>query len=172
MTCRESQEQLKAFLAGNLSGDASKAIRGHLASCRDCAALLSPADRVELLPALEETILPAKGLQARFHARLEAHKRERLGKTRSRLRHLSWNWSWPARLSAAGALAVAVLAAGILLQFRSVGNYASAPSDVEISIAQNLPLLQDMPVIENLEMLEDFDSIDNMGAGPGPTRAR
>ncbi len=172
MTCREIQMQLGAFLAGELSGDLSRSVRRHLASCKACAALLNREDLAELLPVLDETIRPSAGLPARFHARLEAHQRKQSRKFQPRKSFNLLSWSWPARLSAAGAMAVAVIAVGLLFQMRSSRNYLSAPTDAEITIVQNLPLLQDMPIIENLDMLEDFDSIENLAVGPGSTRLR
>jgi len=172
MTCRETQAQLEAFLNGKLSGESSRSIRRHLASCNSCAALLSPEDLIELLPVLDETIQPSAGLQARFHARMEAHRREQPEKTR---RTLPFDWralGRPARLIGAGALATVLVAAGIIFEIRSYRPYATAPSEVEMTIAGNLPLLQDLRVIENLEMLEDFDSIDNLSTVPGSSGLR
>ena len=173
MTCRETQAQLEAFLKGKLSGDSSRNVRRHLASCKSCAALLSPADLVELLPVLDETVQPSAGLQVRFHARVEAHRRRQPQETRRTLPGFNvLAWSWPARLTAAGALATVLFAAGIVFQIRSYRPYATAPTDAEITIADNLPLLQDLRVIENLEMLEDFDSIENLSAVPGSSGLR
>ncbi len=164
MNCDEARQQLKSFLSGSLSGDDSREVRRHLASCSRCAALLTPVDRVELLPALDEMVEPSAELPARFRARLEEHALERAGKARWSLR----GWmraagARPARLATAGALAVVVLAAGIVLYNARIRE--TGPSEMDITIAQNLTLLQDMDVIENLDMLEDFDAIENMPAG-------
>ena len=167
MSCGEIQAKLEAFLSGDLGGRQASAVRLHLASCSACQARLSLLDRVELVPALDETILPSDRLRDEFHERLEAHRQARAR------RGWGWTWpsfrifaAWPARLAAAGVLAAAICTFGIFLQMRGGGTYNPAPTDMEIAIGENLPLLQDMAIIENLEMLEDFETIASLPGSP------
>lgn len=168
MSCADAGKHLEALLAGTLAGEAARAVRRHLAGCRRCAEALAPADRMEILPALDDAIEPSADLAARFRARLDAHRAETargreaassagLGALWRALR----SWSVPRQLAAAGALA-GFLAFGIYLGMHREAQRATDPAASEIQIAQNLPLLRDLEVIENLDLLEDFDAIQNL----------
>ena len=60
MTCNECREQLSEFEAGELSGDAARAVEAHVATCRDCAGLLQ---------ALTETARMTEGLREEWPVR-------------------------------------------------------------------------------------------------------
>ena len=64
MNCEQIREVLNAFVNGRMSGDESRAVRLHLASCAACASRLSPAERVEILPALDDEIEPSEDFAA------------------------------------------------------------------------------------------------------------
>jgi len=165
MSCRETETKLEAFLNGELGGREAGAIRLHLASCRSCAARLSPQDLVEIAPLLDEKVLPSARLEERFHERLQAHRLGRAGKRRT-APSLRIFGTWPARFAAAGVLAAAICVIGVFLRFGGGGAYDSAPTDMEMTIGQNLPLLRDMAIIENLDMLEDFETIQSLPGSP------
>jgi anti-sigma factor RsiW len=165
MNCTDTQTRLKGFLSGKLEGSESRDVRLHLASCARCASVLNDVDRVEVLPAIDETVELSESFHDRFLSRLEAHRTRQAGARRDS--NLWWNrlsrWSMPRRLAAAGAVA-AVLFLGIYWSVFRV-NEDLDPLPADITIAENLPLLKDMKVIENLDLLEDFDSIEALGAG-------
>jgi hypothetical protein len=160
MNCEQIQKFMGAFTDGTLNAEVSREVRAHLASCASCASVLSPVDRMELLPALDDEIEPSENFAARFHARIQER----------RCRPIPWwkavlMWGRPWNLAASGVLA-AILIAGVFW-----GGYLretrNMPDDVnEISIAEHLPLLQDMAVINNLDLLENFDAIESMTAKP------
>ena len=157
MNCEQVRERLDAFVNGALSGEQSRAVRRHLASCAVCASNLSPTDWVEVLPVFDEAIEPSEDFALRFHARL----RERRYPPKSRWRALS-AWGRPWQLLGAGALA-ALMMLGIFLGRHPGGGAADRPESLnDIAVAENLPLLRDMAVISNLDMLEDFDAIEDL----------
>ena len=158
MSCQTTRGRIEAFVNGRLAGEEARTVRLHLAACSSCAAALAPADRVELLPALDPDIEPSPDLGARFRTRLQEHREQRDA------RRPWWTvlaWPLPRQLAAAAALA-AFLAFGLYVGLKRENTPATAPGASEITIAENLPLLQDLKVIENLDLLEDFDAIENL----------
>jgi len=171
MNCADTQTRLKVFLSGKLEGTEARNVRLHLASCPRCASVLNPVDRVEILPAIDETVELSENFHDRFLSRLEAHRTRQVG-----ARHDSdfwWNrlfqWSMPRRLAVAGSLAAVLFLGVYWAVFRVNEDLDALPAD--ITIAENLPLLRDMKVIENLDLLEDFESIQELGAGSKPATA-
>jgi hypothetical protein len=72
-------------------------------------------------------------------------------------------WGWSHRLAASGAF-IALIVAGIF-----IGRHLSESPDRpllygELSIVENMDLLQDMAVINNLELLENFDAIESLSS--------
>ena len=163
MNCSQVQSLLKPFLDGKLSGDESHGVRAHFASCRECASKLKPAEWIEILPALDETIEPSENFASRFYAKLEERQRRQDRHEQPDQSGLSrWiTWSWPWRLAALGTLATLIVA-GIY--------FGRSPSEAldrsvvyyEIGVTENLPLLQDMALINNLDLLQDMDAIESM----------
>jgi anti-sigma factor RsiW len=157
MSCETTRPQIEALLSGRLAGEESRTVRLHLASCAACAATLAPADRIELLPAVDPEIEVSPDFGAKFRTRLQAHRELRDARR-------SWwtilAWPLPRQLAAAGALA-AFIVFGLYVGLHRE-NVPVTPGPSEITIAENLPLLQDMKVIENLDLLEDFDTIENL----------
>ncbi|HYK87161.1 MAG TPA: zf-HC2 domain-containing protein [Acidobacteriota bacterium] len=164
MSCAEIKDELKLFLSGKLSGERSRRVRTHLATCAQCASELSAPDRIEGLVALDEAIEPSSEFESRFSARLDAHRRKQ-GATPDQpsLRERILAWSLSRQLAAAGVLA-AFLALGIYIGMFRDRLQAPVATVTEVSIAENLPLLQDMAVIENLDLLEDFDTIQGLNS--------
>jgi anti-sigma factor RsiW len=159
MNCEQIREVLDAFVNGRMSGDESRAVRLHLASCAACASRLSPAERVEILPALDDEIVPSEDFAARFHAKLQRRKMES-SSAKERSGGLSFFWRRPWQLAAVGTLA-ALLMAGIFLPHS--GDGLNVPDTVnDFSVAENLSLLQDMPVLNNLDFLENFETIEKI----------
>jgi anti-sigma factor RsiW len=162
MNCEQIGRVLRGFVEGTLRAEESRAVRMHLASCAACASRLSPSERMEILPALDDEIEPSEDFAARFHSRLQQRRGHlAIGRNRSLWWRSVCAWGHPWKLAAAGALA-AIVAAGIF-----IGRYPRGipePSEYfnELAIAENLPLLQDMAVISNLDLLEDFDTIEKL----------
>jgi hypothetical protein len=147
MNCDELKGVLSDFLNGNLSGEKARSVRVHLASCGTCFALLIPADRMEILPALDADIEPSGDFAARVRARLSE---PRTG--------VFWRFPW----KLAAATAVALLAVGIFLGQHHLRSPQLPDNPRDLAIAEDLPLLQDMPVISNLDLLENFDAIETL----------
>ena len=166
MDCDEIRNLLEPLMSGRLSGDESRRVRRHFASCAGCASRLGPMEWIEVLPALDDAIEPSEDFALRFQSRLQEHRLRR-----SAGRKPWWKMvaaaGWVRQLVAAGALATLV-AAGIYLR--------KYPGDVtdrinsynELAVAENLPLLKDMDVISNMDLLEDLDTIENLPANPAP----
>ncbi len=76
MTCNHYQEQLPAFLAGELGQEEIQLLQAHLAQCSDCSAELSSLQVVwDALPALPIEA-PAVTMQADFNALLKNYRQE------------------------------------------------------------------------------------------------
>ena len=166
MNCEQIEKNLQAFGEGRLDAEDSRAVRVHLASCPACASRLSPVERMEILPALDDEIEPSEDFAARFHSRLQ-ERRNRATSVRQSipLWKMVLVWGRPWNLTAIGTLA-AILIAGALW-VRYPGGTRELPADMnELSIAEHLPMLEDMAVISNLDLLENFDAIENLAPGP------
>ena len=159
MNCEQIREVLNAFVNGRMSGDESRAVRLHLASCAACASRLSPAERVEILPALDDEIEPSEDFAAGFQQKLRRRKMES-SSANEQSGEFSFFGRRPWHLTAVGALA-ALFMAGIFL--RHSGDGFNLPDNLnDFSVAENLSLLQDMPVINNLDFLENFETIEKI----------
>jgi len=163
MSCEGIRPQITALLEGRLGGPRARMVREHLAACTVCAARLSPSDRAELLPILDEVVRPSDSLDERFCARLAAHRAARtLGQ-----RPLVERWralATPPRLAVAGVLAT-VLVAVVVFTLKLDPGLGPAANPGDYGVAENLPLLQDMDVVQNLDLLEDLDAIQALDEG-------
>jgi len=74
MNCSELERSLNSFLSGESSREDSAVIRAHFVRCPDCRLRLNSVDRIEMLPALDETVEPSPDIGARFHSRLIRHR--------------------------------------------------------------------------------------------------
>ena len=162
MNCDQAQEQLEHITIGKLRGEDARAVRMHLASCAACSARLTPAQWVEILPAIDETIDPSEDFAQRFYAKLSRRPKP-------------W-WRRMARGPLIRPFAVAGAMAAVLLVGITVIRYPDFRQDRaedlnDVRIAENLPLLEDMAVVSNLDLLEDFDTIENLSKlmNDGPT---
>jgi hypothetical protein len=169
LNCEETRSKLRSFLDGKLHGEQARQLRLHLRDCAGCAAALSPADRVEILPALDEEIEPSGSMALRFHARLSEHRAARNpGQTLfPAVFPRTWFPTLTRQILAVGTLA-AFLVSGIYLGLYHVPAPGPMPGSGEVVIAENLPLLQDLGVIKNLDLLEDLDTIQEMTADQIP----
>jgi anti-sigma factor RsiW len=163
MNCEETRSHLDSFLDGRLRGEQSRQLRLHLRDCARCAASLTLADRIEILPALDAEIEPSKDLALRFQARLSEHRAALSAPKGFSTTALIRTWlATPMRqIMTVGALA-AFLISGVYLGLYHVPAPGPMPGSGEVVIAENLPLLQDMGVIKNLDLLEDLDTIQDL----------
>jgi hypothetical protein len=115
MICRDHQERIAGYLAGELDDDEKKALDSHLLACPECRRLFDDAraawEDLDGLPDPE----PSAALRSRFYAMLA---REKSGEAErpSLLERLS-RWFaglWPRRPAAQVAVALACLAVGFL----------------------------------------------------------
>lgn len=161
MNCEQIPDVLDAFLNGRMSGEASRAVRMHLASCASCASQLSLFEKIEIVPALDREIDPPADFAARFQDLLQRRKKESdILTSKVPAGRFSFSGLRPWQLAATGALA-ALLTVGIFLRFPSDG--INDPDNLSYAAAaENLSLLQDMPVINNLDFLENFETIEEM----------
>jgi anti-sigma factor RsiW len=157
MNCEETRAGLDQLRSGRLSGEASRRLRRHLASCPACWSGLGDSDRIEALSSMDEPIEPSPDLSERFTQRLLQHRSAQEGQVRMGW----WRQLWrPRRLAAAAALAGLLALLVFLKDFRR-----SPPSSQEVadySFAEDLPLLEEMDVIRNFELIEDFDAIQKL----------
>jgi anti-sigma factor RsiW len=163
MNCKQIDEIKQAFMNGEVIGEQARAVRLHLADCAKCASHLSHSEWVEIIPAIDEQIEPSSDFHRQFHARIR--ERQNNPAFSCQTRPFRWlripRFAWPQRLALAGILA-ALIVAGIFIN-RSPSESPDHPLLYgELSIAENMDLLQDMAVINNLELLENFDAIENL----------
>ncbi len=147
MNCDELKRVLNDFLNGTLSGEESREARRHLASCNACVSRLDPADRMEVLPVLDDELEPSDDFAERFHRRLQAPRRNAV-------------WRNPLTLAAAAALVLISAALFFGQHFRGLAEISVNPND--LTLAEDLPILENMAVIQNLELLENFDAIEKL----------
>jgi anti-sigma factor RsiW len=163
MNCQQTKDLMKPFLEGALDGSTAQRLRRHLATCKECAAGLSPFDLMEILPVLDDSVEPSEGFAARFYSEIEARKSresipERLPSPGMRR---SWlpRWSWG--LAAAAVLTV-VVSTGLYFRRHEVGEPEPTAVFYDLEISENLPLLRDMALISDMEFFENLDAIENL----------
>jgi len=129
MNCERVKELFADYLVGSLDAHASAEIDSHLAACSSCreeaSSLKALWTKLALLP--EEA--PHPGLDARFHAMLEAYRQglkqaECQASTRVTLRDWLARF-WPREPALQFALAVVLFAAGLLIGPSLVQNRTS-----------------------------------------------
>ena len=148
------EDDLTAYLDGELSVVEAARVRTHLASCADCRAtealLRRTVTELATLPAFE----PSPGLRRRVLAEVEALPqpwRSRIGA-----------WFRPALLAPAGvAVATAVVVAVV------AGHQAVTDRRMEIAVAEHYDLLTDYEVVglsrDDLDVVEHLDELQTEG---------
>jgi hypothetical protein len=153
MNCEQARELLERIALGTLSGKDARAVRRHYASCAACAAVLTPSQWVEVLPAIDETVEPSEDFAQKFYSRLRDRPKPWWRRAAAR--------PWGRPLAVAGAMAAVALAGILIIRYPGFRNDPAADLN-DSSIVENLPLLEDLAVVSNLDLLEDFDTIDNL----------
>ncbi|HET9157389.1 MAG TPA: zf-HC2 domain-containing protein [Myxococcaceae bacterium] len=148
------EDELTAYLDGELSVVEAARVRTHLASCADCRAtealLRRTVTELAALPAFE----PSTGLRRRVLAEVEALPRPWPERLRT--------WLRPALLAPAGvAVATAVVVAVV------AGQRVSAERRTELAVAEHYELLTDYEVVglsrDDLDVVEHLDELQREG---------
>jgi anti-sigma factor RsiW len=148
------EDDLTAYLDGELSVVEAARVRTHLASCADCrtteALLRRTVTEVTALPAFE----PSVGLRRRVLAEVEALPRP----WRSRI----GTWFRPGLLAPAGvAVATAVVVAAV------AGHRVMVERRTELAVAEHYDLLSDYEVVglsgDDLDVVEHLDELQKEG---------
>ena len=148
------EDELTAYLDGELSVVEAARVRTHLASCADCRAtealLRRAVTELAALPAFE----PSVGLRRRVLAEVEALPRPWPERLRT--------WFRPALLTPAGvAVATAVVVAVV------AGQRAVTERRTEIAVAEHYELLTDYEVVglsrDDLDVVEHLDELQREG---------
>lgn len=163
MKCQNAQDLLKPLSDGRLKGDVLRRVCEHIESCAACRSRLSPADLIEVLPALDETIEPSEDFGSRFYAELEMRRTRQVPEKKPQHSGFKFNWmsGWAWRLAAASVLTVLV-GVGLYTQQSSYRIPDTSAVFYEIEVTENLPLLQDMALFNNLDLFENLDAIENL----------
>jgi anti-sigma factor RsiW len=148
------EDDLTAYLDGELSVVEAARVRTHLASCADCRAtealLRRTVTELAALPAFE----PSAGLRRRVLAEVEALPlpwRSRIGA-----------WFRPGLLAPAGvAVATAVVVAAV------AGHRVMVERRTELAVAEHYDLLSDYEVVglsgDDLDVVEHLDELQKEG---------
>jgi len=147
------EDELTAYIDGELTPDQIAFVRGHLGSCPACrsteALLRRTVSELAALPAFE----PSAALRRRILAEVDALPRPWGERVRS--------WFRPGVLAPAGvALATAAIVLGVM-------DRHAAERRVELAVAQNFELLSDYEVVglspDDLEVVEQLDQLQKEG---------
>ena len=150
------EDELTAYVDGELSTVEAARVRGHLTSCSDCRAtealLRRTLTELDTLAAFE----PSPGLRRRVLAEVEALPRPWPERMRT--------WFRPGVLAPAGvALATAAVVAVVVGQ-RAVTAQAER---TELAVAEHYELLSDYEVVglspDDLEVVEQLDRLQKEG---------
>jgi anti-sigma factor RsiW len=150
------EEELTAYVDGELRPPRAEEVRGHLPSCASCRATEALLRRtVERLAALPE---PAFAPTPRLRRELLARLDEPQGR-------------WAAWMKALRRPAVLLpsfgLAAALALVVVAVTRGAEAPDSSQLELASNLEVARNLDVLEDLDVLDvdnpdDFDVVANL----------
>lgn len=150
-TCKHSN-RLHLLKDGELSAEQSRSMTEHLGDCPVCQAEWQSLQSLStLLGGLEDMDVPPD-YDRNFWKKVDHYQSKRL-----------WNffdgWSgrgW--RMAVASPLLVAMIfGAGLYLSIRNFG-----PGTDEISLSEQMDLLEDFDVVNNLDLLENWDVINQM----------
>jgi anti-sigma factor RsiW len=148
------EEDLTAYLDGELSVVEAARVRTHLISCADCRAtealLRVTVTQLAALPAFE----PSAGLRRRVLAEVEALPRP----WRSRIAE----WFRPGLLAPAGVAVATALVVAVV-----AGHKVAAERRAELAVAEHYDLLTDYEVVglsrDDLDVVEHLDELQAEG---------
>src|SRR5215469_11049168 len=151
------EDELTAYLDGELSVVEAARVRTHLASCADCRAtealLRRTMTELAALPAFE----PSSGLRRRVLAEVEALPRPWPERLRA--------WLRPSLLAPAGVALVTAALVAVVMGQRTLN--ARAERRTELAVAENYELLSDYEVVgldpDDLDVVEHLDQLEKEG---------
>jgi len=147
MSCEKISNGLIAYLDGRANREERRDVEGHLESCAVCRERVEDFRRLwrvmDEVPAIE----PSLDFDARLRQRLAAEPQRK-----------TWGWFIPApRLSFAVAL-LALLT--VWIAARPQSNYTGASAGSE----EQFRMINDLGVLENYEVLKNFDPLSDLPA--------
>jgi anti-sigma factor RsiW len=151
------EDELTAYLDGELSVVEAARVRTHLASCADCQAtealLRRTVTELAALPAFE----PSTGLRRRVLAEVEALPRPWPERLRT--------WLRPALLAPAGVAVATAMVVAVVAGQRAVSERAEQRT--ELAVAEHYELLTDYEVVglsrDDLDVVEHLDELQREG---------
>ena len=156
MKCRNCENNLSAYLDGELPGRLRARIEAHLTECASCRAALEALKSTDkALDALGD-LEPVSDFTERVLRRLDSD-----GVRATPIRSLGW------RVAAAGAVAACLTVAVLATLSLATRQSTSAPpetlvAEAEIDLLDQMEMLADLEVIENLDALEAMDDIEGL----------
>lgn len=150
------EDELTAFVDGELSAVETARVRGHLASCAGCrsteALLRRTVTELSALPEFE----PSSGLRRRVLARVDALPRPWPERMRG--------WLRPGVLAPAG---MALAAAALLLVVSQRRATETLEQRAELAVAEHYELLSDYELVgltpEDVEVVAQLDQLEKEG---------
>jgi anti-sigma factor RsiW len=150
MSCTVEND-LTAYLDGELPPEAATRVKAHLAGCEDCRAtermLQRTVSSLRALPAFE----PSRGLRRRVLAEVEALPASAWAGWRS--------WLRPGRLVPSGAALAAAAAVAVVVAHR-----VEQRRSLDLAVAANYELLSDYEVLglsaDDLDVVEHLDELE------------
>lgn len=143
-----TDEELGAYVDGELTRDEAAAARAHVAECAACRDTVAMLERVNEA-VRDAAIEPSPGFEDRTLAKLRALSMPRR--------------SWLGVLGFEGRRFVPAMAAASLVGVVAIGYQtwmtpAPTPFD-EVDVAEQADFLEDLELIEDLEVLESMDKV-------------
>jgi anti-sigma factor RsiW len=150
MSCTVENE-LPAYLDGELSAEATARVKAHLAACEDCRTtellLRRTVSSLHALPAFE----PSRGLRRRVLAEVEALPASAWAGWRT--------WLRPGRLLPSGAALAAAVAVAVV-----AAHWVEQRRSLDLAVAANYELLSDYEVLglsaDDLDVVEHLDELE------------
>lgn len=151
------EDELTAFVDGELSAVETARVRGHLASCSDCrsteALLRRTVSELSALPGFE----PSVGLRRRVLAEVDGLPRPWPERMRA--------WFRPGVLAPAGMALAAAAVVAVLVGQRAMTERVDPRT--ELAVAEHLELLSDYELLgvtsEDLDVVEHLDQLQKEG---------
>lgn len=166
MRCHRCEENLSAYVDGELSGELTARVEAHVKMCGSCRRELEALRRTDAaLDALGD-LEPVSDFTERVLRRIVSEGGEKevvsVDALRGRRRRA---WRIAASVAAAACIALAVLVT-LYLAGGGADPNVDPPETVmtELDMFAEMELLSDMDVIENLDALEALEQIDDLEA--------
>ena len=151
------EDELTAYLDGELSAVEAARVRGHLTSCSDCRATEALLRRTLSELSALASFEPSAGLRRRVLAEVDALPRPWPERMRA--------WFRPGVLAPAGVVLATAAVVAVVVGERAVT--ARAEQRTELAVAEHYELLSDYEVVglsaDDLEVVEQLDQLQKEG---------